>query len=63
MQYTITPWCSLSSTRLDRQGLPRDLFSWVPSMLRSEGLDTAALSFAFLPLWQVDAASAAAIAL
>ena len=32
-------------------------------MLRSEGLDPGALSFAFRPLWQLDAASAAAIAL
>ena len=32
-------------------------------MLRSAGLDPGALSFAFRPLWQLDAASAAAIAL
>ena len=32
-------------------------------MLRSEGLDPGALTFAFRPLWQLDAASAAAIAL
>ena len=49
--------------RLDRQGSHGDLFSWVPSMLRSEGLDPGALTFAFGPLWQLDAASAAAIAL
>ena len=32
-------------------------------MLRSAGLDPGALTFAFRPLWQLDAASAAAIAL
>ena len=32
-------------------------------ILRSEGLDPDALSFAFRPLWQMDAATAATVAL